>query len=95
MPKIKCTGQERALGIKAVYDSGSRTKFADRFTVVLDEQTQPPYWDSIGLSVNCDSPSGVDMMGTAKLGRHLGKKISFCDLPMNVQDCIKDRLRGD
>ena len=84
--------------IKAVYDNGGKT--FDRYTVVFkDRQLYPDginYYEGLGLSFNPDDPQGFsqhtvvhpDHLKTNGLGR----KISFSDLPENVQKHVLKRI---
>jgi len=75
-----------------VYDSGG---CADRYTVALlhwDWDKMGPYYPCLGLSSAPDHPQGVSQFGHCLLGRHLGKRIAFADLPENVQAHIRARL---
>ena len=77
--------------LKAVYDNGGQT--VDRYTVILSEgDAIPPRVPCLGLSDNPDSPQGFSQYGECLEGEHLGKKISFEDLPENVQEYVKRRL---
>ena len=80
--------------IKAIWDNGGKTM--DRYTVVF---RKPAYHlgllgahDSLGLSEYPSDPQGFSQMGTAVEGDHLGKRISFYDLPFRVINHIIARL---
>ncbi len=76
---------------KAIYDNGGKTM--DRYTVILSEgDAIPPHIPCLGLSDNPDSPQGFSQYGECLEGEHLGKKISFAELPENVQEHLKRRL---
>ncbi|MHA2181870.1 MAG: hypothetical protein ACXAAH_10640, partial [Promethearchaeota archaeon] len=64
-----------------------------RYTIVLnDSDTIENLYSSLGLSDNPDSPLGFSQFSSCEDGPHLGKKISFSDLPKKVQDHAKTRL---
>lgn len=69
--------------IRSIYDNKGKT--FDRYTVVFDDGS------ALGLSHNPDSPVGFSQWGEATEGSHLGKTISFEELPQRVQQHIKMR----
>ena len=74
------------------YDNGGKT--ADRYTVVyLDCPENAPgmYW-SIGMDSSPFHPHGFGQHGAAMLGRHLGKRIRFADLPEDCRQCVRQDL---
>jgi len=71
--------------ISKVFDNGGAT--FDRYTIIFEDRP-----DALGLSGNCDSPQGFSQFGVAIEGRHLGKRISFKDLPENVRLHIYQRI---
>jgi len=79
--------------IKAIYDNGGET--LDRYTVVLnshDMNSDPQFNDALGLSDNPTHPQGFSQFTSAMDGDHLGKRIRFDQLPMNIRQHITDRL---
>lgn len=74
-----------------IYDNGGKT--FDRFTAVWINR---PYStnkgdklrECLGMSERPFSPLGFCMYGGAMLGRHLGKKITFEQLPDDCQKAI-------
>jgi hypothetical protein len=72
--------------IAKVYDNGGQT--FDRYTITFKDSS-----DALGLSENCDSPQGFSQFGVAVDGRHLGRQISFEDLPENVKRHTNQRIR--
>ena len=84
--------QSKILKILAVYDSGE--KFADRYSIYVDEKhdREGKYYMVLGLSDNCNMPNGYNMWGNGQLGSHNGKKITFDQLPPQVQKCAQVRL---
>ena len=72
--------------IAKVYDNGGQT--FDRYTIIFEGHP-----DALGLSENCDSPQGFSQFGVAVDGRHLGRQISFEDLPENVKRHTNQRIR--
>ena len=74
------------------YDNGGRS--ADRYTVVyLDEPYgQPGLFHAVGMSDNPFHPQGVGMHCSAMPGRHLGKRISFDNLPLDCQRLVTQDL---
>lgn len=77
------------------YDNGGKT-IDHRYTVVFIQRP------SLGNTYEClgmdDSPfnaRGICMHGNAVLGRHLGKRIKFEDLPRDCQIAVKNDLEGN
>ena len=81
--------REKELDIRSIWDNGGKT--ADRYTIVLNIKEEDKYW-CIGVSDNPDHPQGVSQLGMCKEGEHLGKQISWEDLPDNVRKHVVDRL---
>ena len=79
--------------IIAIYDN---PRVADRFTVVLNERRRSAgKWLYTYLGVNecpTDPSYGFSQCGECVLGRHLGKKIKFEDLPEKTQKHVQERL---
>jgi hypothetical protein len=73
--------------IKSIYDNKGKT--FDRYTLILSDGT------ALGLSANPDSLQGFSQWGDAVEGSHLGKRISFKELPENVRRHIESRLHFD
>lgn len=73
-----------------VYDEESNN-FQDRYTVVIGN-------DVYSMSDNAHRPDGVNMwVGTTDeipLGDHLGKKKMFDELPDNIKEAIRIRMKG-
>ena len=79
-------GYERVNGKRiACYDDG---KSVDRYTVVyLDEPAgEPGLYAAVGMNASPFHPQGFGQHTTAMLGRHLGRRIPFGQLP---EDCRK------
>lgn len=76
-----------------VYDNGGKS--IDRYTVVfMDEpSTQTNCWNCVGMSHDVTSPQGFYQHSECKLGRHLGKRIPFAELPATHQSRILDELK--
>ena len=84
--------QPRAL--LRVYDFGDTS---DRYTVVLKRRGYDlpyPLYPCLGLSGAPEHPQGVSQFGDCKLGRHLGKRIAWGDLPENVQAHVAGRIEA-
>jgi hypothetical protein len=75
--------------VKAVYDNGGAS--ADRYTIVYDSSRLVQgrrLWECVGSSMNPTHPQGFFQHSDCTLGRHLGKKIAFADLPEEVQRAV-------
>lgn len=82
--------------ILAVYDYGD--KVADRYTVILDpkrgfERERDGLYQALGLSSNPSHPQGVSMFTTSAMGRNIGRKIAWEELPEKVRKHVAARLR--
>lgn len=73
-----------------VYDDGGKT--IDRYTVVLTRSSLNT-WECIGMSQDVTSPQGFYQHSVCRLGRHLGKRISFAALPAAHRERIIQELR--
>ncbi len=81
-------------GIVAVFDA---PRYADRYTVVLDDalwSAAPGYSPMLGLSDDPDWPLGFSQYSDGVPGRHLGRRIRFRGLPPRVQEHVARRLKG-
>jgi hypothetical protein len=63
---------------------------ADLFTVVYDEREHSGLYACVSMNHEPFHPQGIGMHCSAMPGHHLGKKISFSDLPV---DCRKLVIR--
>jgi len=77
--------------IHKVYDNGGKT--FDRFTVLTEPYHFGKSCDCLCLSDNPTDPLGFSQWGDCYEGPHLGKEISFDDLPKNVQAHVLSRLQ--
>ena len=70
------------------YDNGGRSM--DRYTVAyMDWPMDRGLYSGVGMSANPFWPQGFGQHCTMKLGRHLGKRIAFKDLPEDCQKLVK------
>jgi hypothetical protein len=79
--------------ILAIYDA---PEFADRYSIYVDKpwsgSGEADMMSVLTLSDNCNMPNGVNMWSSGQLGPHNGKKITFGELPPQVQKCALARL---
>ena len=69
------------------YDNGGRS--CDRYTVAyLDWDMDRGLYSGVGMSALPFNPQGFGQHCTMKLGRHLGKRIMFKDLPPDCQKLV-------
>jgi len=76
-----------------VYDNGGKT--IDRYTVVVRRKgwtVGPGMQPMIAMSGEPTHPQGFSQYCEGHEGKHLGKRISFFQLPRNVQDHVLARL---
>lgn len=80
--------------IIAIYDNGGKT--LDRYTIVLSRQfmtpSKPYLYVALSLSDYPDSPYGFSQFGEVRWGKHLGKALTWQQLPKRVQEHITRRL---
>lgn len=73
-----------------VYDNGGTT--LDRFTIIDKENpTYHPVWLTkyYNTVISSETGAGVylhDEIASSQIGKHLGKRIQFCDLDKGVQN---------
>lgn len=72
------------------YDNGGKT--ADRYTAVYMDEPEDPHnrWTYACLAMNRYPfhPQGIGIHGIAMIGKHLGKRIRFTDLPADCQKVV-------
>lgn len=78
--------------IIACYDNGGKT--FDRYTIVFDSKhdVQGLFNECLGLSNDPSSPQGFSQFSGCQMGRHLGKKLRFEQLPEHVQKHVLARI---
>ena len=74
------------------YDDGGKS--VDRYTVVYMDQPESGYkhYACVGMSANPFHPQGVGQHSIATVGRHLGKRIQFEDLPEDCRELVRRDL---
>lgn len=76
-----------------IYDNGGKT--FDRYTAVyLDQPENRGLYAARGMSEYPFHPMGFGQYCAAMLGRHLGKRITFEDLPPDCQRLVLDDRIG-
>ena len=78
------------------YDNGGKT--ADRYTAVFlyDRDSRNGTYTYVGMSGTPFHPLGIGYHGEgARLGKHLGKRISFAALPLDCQRLVMRDLALD
>lgn len=71
------------------YDDGGKT--IDRYTVVYIDQPEQGHNMYAAVSMNASPfhPQGFGQHCTAMVGRHLGKRIAFADLPVDCRRLVE------
>ena len=70
-----------------IYDNGGESW--DRYTAVYMNAKLPDgSYEARGMSAKPFHPQGFGQMGAAKCGKHLGKRISFDELPADCQKLV-------
>ena len=75
------------------YDDGGKS--VDRYTVVyMDWPENKPgrFYSCVGMSDAPFHPQGVGQHSIATVGRHLGKRIQFEDLPEDCRELVRRDL---
>jgi hypothetical protein len=86
--------------VKAIYD---HPKYGDRYTIYYKPQLKVAYprlkgteqgerYECLGCSEHPFHPQGIGQHGEGMIGRHNGKRISFDDLPPDVQRAVMQDL---
>lgn len=76
--------------IRSIWDNGGKT--VDRYTVILDwESMDAGCFMCFSMSANPEHPQGFGQHGEAKEGAHLGKRITFEELPEAARKCLKKK----
>lgn len=75
------------------YDNGGKTM--DRYTVIYMDQPEYKHktYACVGMSEHPFHPQGFGQHLTAMVGRHLGKRIKFEELPEDCQKLVKRDLQ--
>lgn len=78
-----------------IYDNAGKT--ADRYTVVyMDEpEHKKGLYSARGMSAHPFHPLGIGEYCTAMPGKHLGKRISFNELPEDCQKLVLQDLTDE
>jgi hypothetical protein len=78
------------------YDNGGKT--FDRYTVIYMDEPEPNagrnLFASVGMSENPFHPQGFGQHCAAMPGKHLGKRISFYQLPDKCRKLVMQDLKG-
>lgn len=96
MSKKKVPRTERIHGQRIKCYAKAPTKFADPYTVVFIDQydTRTRQYFARGMSARPCHPQGVGMGAETRPGPHLGRKISFEDLPVDCRLLVEQDARG-
>ncbi len=77
-----------------IYDNGGKT--IDRYTVLyMDCPEGRGLYGGRGMSAHPSHPQGVGMYCTAMPGRHLGRRITFDQLPPDCQKVVQQDIAFD
>jgi len=80
------------MNIKSIWDNEGET--LDRYTIVLDcyYNRQETMYECLCLSSNPTHPLGFSQFAGCMEGEHLGKKITFEELPKDIQEHVLQRI---
>lgn len=78
--------------IIAIYDNGGETM--DRYTIVFNtyHNWQETLRECLALSNDPNSPQGFSQWSSCQVGKHLGKKLKFEQLPEHIQKHVEMRM---
>lgn len=85
---------EKPKSVKSCWHNEGRTM--DEYTIVLnthENSGNKKFFDCLGLSKIPDSPNGYSQFSLCSVGNHLGKRIKFETLPINIIRHIVSRLK--
>ena len=74
------------------YDNGGKT--ADRYTVIYMDEPEDSRrtYACLGMNHEPFHPQGICQHGIAMVGKHLGKRIWFAELPADCQSSVRADL---
>lgn len=89
-------GESEFAGLIEVYDAGDDGVY-DRYTVVFlkEPERQEDMFACVGMSEHPFHPQGFGQHSTAMRGPHLGKVISFDQLPPDCQKLVRRDLADE
>lgn len=73
--------------VLACYDNGGKTM--DRYTVVMDSYLDDDRYECLFIG---NDPRGMSGWSTCMMGRHLGKKLTFEQLPEHIQKFVQAQI---
>jgi hypothetical protein len=83
--------------VRAAYDNGGKTY--DRYTIVYNE---PPrikdgarFYECFGASDHPTHPQGFGQHSECMLGRHLGRKVPWLEIPEEVRRVIENEAEQE
>lgn len=78
--------------IIAIYDNGGETM--DRYTIVFNtyHDHRKTLRECLALSSNPSDPQGFSQWSSCQIGKHLGKKLKFEQLPELIQKHVQARI---
>lgn len=83
-------------GITGIWDNGGKT--VDRYTVAFDAaviEANPGFVGMLSMSSNPTHPQGFSMWTEGAPGRHLGRRLKWKDLPLNIQAHVVARMKEE
>jgi hypothetical protein len=72
------------------FDNGGES--FDRYTIVYLDTLQDGFYECRGSSAGPYHPQGFAQMSECKIGDHLGRRVSFSNLPVDVQHLVNADL---
>lgn len=80
--------------VTGVWDNGGKT--VDRYTVAVEpdpDAARSPYLSTLALSSDPTSPQGFSQWTEGLPGPHLGREITWEDLPEHIRAHVAARLK--
>ena len=92
---VKKNKIEAPKSIRSIWDNEGET--LDRYSIVFKDfyDREEKYFECLGLSIDPTYALGFSQFSGAMDGPHLGKKLSWEELPENIQKHIISRLQED
>jgi hypothetical protein len=80
--------------VTGIWDNGGKTM--DRYTVAVEPDRDAlwsPYVPTLALSLDATSPQGLSQWAEGLPGPHLGREISWRELPEHIRAHVVERVK--
>lgn len=76
--------------VHSIWDNGGETQ--DRYTVALNKDDDVRYHDCLAFDDTPTKPLGFSQFSTCAVGKHLGKRLRWAELPVELRTHVIERL---